>query len=230
MIIFVGAVILIILGVRWFMSTRTPSDADLPCVDRVMWSPHFGSRGNRKVTTLIWHYTAGQGNAARWFQYPEARASAHFVIRRDGTIIQCVKLENSAWHVGKATIDNAQCIGVEIENVGRVKPHPDGGWVFGGKNTVWKPDAEPIQAKLRYDTGKVVDAWWVPYTNAQHTAIRKLLADLERSNWKTCLGDQRGHEDIATPVGRKTDPGPLFPWYIMGTWQCQNKRTTVIYG
>jgi N-acetylmuramoyl-L-alanine amidase len=201
---------------------------DLPCVDRVVWSPHRSQRGSKKVTCLIWHYTAGFG-AVEWFANPEAKASAHFVIKRNGEIIQCVPLAESAWHAGDADVSNASSIGVEVENVGRVEPDGKGGWTYGDKHPMkWKPDAEPKQATLRYKGGTTKAAWWVPYTPAQVGAIARLEADLGRSIWRACVLDQRGHEDVARPEGRKTDPGPVFPWRIIDASKQHNRTTQVV--
>ena len=60
--------------------------------------------GRIKPTLLVLHYTAsGEGNDAKFFQRPSARASAHLVVERDGTITQCVAFNKKAWHAGKST-------------------------------------------------------------------------------------------------------------------------------
>ena len=49
----------------------------------------------------------------------------------------------------------------------------------------------------------------LPYTDAQYAT----LADLARIiRVQYPIRDYAGHSDIATPAGRKTDPGPYFNW------------------
>lgn len=200
---------------------------ELPCVTHVNWSPNKSSRGSSPVTTLVWHYTAGIGKADVWFANPEAKASSHFVIRRNGDIVQCVKLADAAWHTGNSTVGNSRTIGVELENVGRVYPD-DGGWTYGSQRRVVSPDVLPERLILRFPSGASVDGWWVGYTTAQKIAIQSLIRDLNKTVWRTCLEDQRGHEDIATPEGRKIDPGPLFPWHLIESWKIRNHKTKVV--
>lgn len=191
-------------------------------------SPNKGSRNGAKVGTLVWHYTAGAGTqgAIAWLCDPKAKASAHFVLGRDGTITQLVPCDEAAWHAGGSTVTNASSIGIECVNPGIVTRDDDGTWRLPS-GALWTPDAEPVQATLRYPSGKAITAWWVPYTDAQKAAMVAMRAMLASSKWSACLNDQCGHEDV-DPT-RKSDPGPLFPWDAVSTYDQRKRRhqTTV---
>ena len=102
-----------------------PRRADIP----TLWqpSPNFGER---LPTFVVIHYT-GTDNAAaalRALSSPQAEVSAHYLIVRDGTIIQLVDERARAWHAGDSrwgsSIDlNSASIGIELDNNGRV-PYP----------------------------------------------------------------------------------------------------------
>lgn len=208
---------LLLIGIAtWLMRPR----GELPCVSAVKWSPNKSSRDGKPVTALVWHYTAGPtaAGAIEWMANPVAGVSAHFVIGRDGTITQMVKLGDKAWHAGKTNgaTNNASSIGVEVVNVGTVEPDGKGGWLrkVGGKLVPYRPDVPPVAALLRWPSGKAHNAWWIPFTQAQHHAMQRLVADLENSPYRSAVVNMVGHQDIATPEGRKLDPGPLFPWNL----------------
>ena len=61
-------------------------------------------RSHDAVRYIIIHYTAGNGDTAknegRYFQGKNRKASAHFFIGQDGTIIKSVGLDHIAWSVG----------------------------------------------------------------------------------------------------------------------------------
>lgn len=103
----------------------------------------------------------------------DAKVSSHFLIRRDGELIQFVPCSRRAWHAGQAEWrGRGRCndfsIGVELEGA----------------------DDQP-------------------FADSQYAMLAKLTgALLSEYPIQDCVG----HSDIATPPGRKTDPGPHFDW------------------
>jgi AmpD protein len=101
------------------------------------------------------------------------RVSSHFLIRRDGELIQFVPCIRRAWHAGQSEwCGRGRCndfsVGVELEGV----------------------DDQP-------------------FTDSQYAVLAALARALNRAYpIQECVG----HSDIATPPGRKTDPGPRFDW------------------
>jgi N-acetyl-anhydromuramyl-L-alanine amidase AmpD len=72
------------------------------------------SRGTHAITTIVIHDTDGgslDGNV--WYlSGGHSHASAHYVIARDGSIVQLVHLSDIAWHSGNASV-NAHSVGIE---------------------------------------------------------------------------------------------------------------------
>lgn len=101
------------------------------------------------------------------------KVSSHFLIRRDGDLIQFVPCTRRAWHAGQSQWrGHSHCndfsVGVELEGA----------------------DDQP-------------------FADSQYTVLADLTRVLQRAYpIKDCVG----HSDIATPPGRKTDPGPYFDW------------------
>ena len=60
-----------------------------------------------------------------------------------------------------------------------------------------------------YLAGYSLNGEWPQYPDAQIDALNELLAQL-MAKYSIPLNRIIGHEDIAP--GRKTDPGPAFPW------------------
>lgn len=66
-------------------------------------SPHF-SRRTKPITAIVLHYTGSLHLDAtlHWFQKPESKTSAHYVIGREGRVVQMVREDAVAWHAGKS--------------------------------------------------------------------------------------------------------------------------------
>jgi N-acetylmuramoyl-L-alanine amidase len=115
-------------------------------------SPNFDERGGRGIELLILHYTgmpSGEialkrlcdpapraGVYAFPWEEPDdpdkllGRASAHYVVEEDGSVLRLVDEEKRAWHAGLGawaghTDLNARSIGIEIVNGGHDFGLPD---------------------------------------------------------------------------------------------------------
>lgn len=191
-------------------------------------SPNRYDGRDRTVDTIVLHYTASKGSAsavAALFALPSRKASAHFVVGRDGVVWECVDLDDGAWHAGDgkfpspeqltdlATGDmntipatsvpkkprdlNMRSIGIEIVNAG---------WLDGGPNPY-------VEARHRNPASR--SKRWESFTAPQIDAVRNLVLwctqKVPTLRWITA------HEDVTNrftlgKAGGKLDPGPLWPW------------------
>lgn len=91
-------------------------------------SPSFDARHPNLV--LI-HYTSSEtmASALRTLTTTERKVSAHYLIGRDGTVLQLVDESARAWHAGKSwwgghTDINSASLGIELDNSGS-EPYAD---------------------------------------------------------------------------------------------------------
>ncbi len=167
---------------------------------------HSGKFKSGYLDTVIVHYTAGPfGASLRTLKNPRARASAHVIVDRDGTITQLVPFDTIAWHAGRSSYKgrsgfNKYSIGIEIVNSG---PLTKSGNVYRSWfGSAYNP-SDVIEARHRNQTRK---KYWHTYTEEQIQAVTELIQELiEEYGIKYILG----HEEIAPK--RKIDPGPAFP-------------------
>lgn len=169
---------------------------------------HGGAFATGLPDTLVIHFTAGASlsSSVASLCNPTAKASAHVVVGRDGTIVQLVPFDTVAWHAGASTWAdrhglNKFSIGIEIDNAGRLTQTASGDFLTWFGKRVAKKDA--IQGMHRNET---TPSWWHAYTQEQIDAVFELCALLASEYPIDVLV---GHEEIAP--GRKSDPGPAFP-------------------
>lgn len=172
-------------------------------------SPNHGPNFDKGLPdTLIIHFTGGSSadSSVSWLCNPQAKASAHVVIGRDGAITQLVPFDLIAWHAGASAYGgrtgfNRYAIGIELDNPGRLSRTQSGGYVadFGRSY----PPEQVVNAVHRNEK---VASFWLTYTEPQLATAFDLCATL-------CnvypIQQILGHEEIAP--GRKIDPGPAFP-------------------
>ncbi|NET60913.1 MAG: peptidoglycan DD-metalloendopeptidase family protein [Symploca sp. SIO2E6] len=76
---------------------------------------HSQGRAGQTIDTIVLHNTDGSFEGTiSWFNNPASQVSAHYVISRQGEIVQMVKDEDTAWHAGRRS-DNRRSIGIEHE-------------------------------------------------------------------------------------------------------------------
>ena len=161
-------------------------------------------------SVIVYHYTEGGPieSCVEIFHRPDG-VSAHFIVGRDGKIIQMVKMEDRARHAGVSEWNGAAnvndfSIGIEICNWGPLRKvdeeyfcgRPEKEQKFLGTNI------------FQDDKG----GFWESYPEIQIEAVIRLtICIMERFPLIT-LENITGHENVARPIGRKIDPGPAFPW------------------
>jgi N-acetylmuramoyl-L-alanine amidase len=157
---------------------------------------------------LVIHYTAVTTfeSTLNHFQNPDAKASAHLLIGRDGRITQFAPFNIIAFHAGESqwrglTGLNRFSIGIELVNGGKLMKS-GGKWICPvDRRKV--PDDEVIMATHK---NEATENGWHEYTAQQLEAAMEISMVLVN---KYNLKDVVGHDDISP--GRKADPGPAFP-------------------
>lgn len=161
---------------------------------------------------VILHDTAGRlakGNSAAFLASANtAKASVHFVIERDGSIVQQVPTNRRANHAGASSYNgrsgcNAFSLGIELVNPGLMTRWSDTmalAW-WGEQLAVNLYGIREVTTK---EHGRGL---WMPHAQEQIEALIRLLEVLFR--------DVKSLRDITThwyvSPGRKVDPNPLLP-------------------
>ncbi len=90
------------------------SDTDYPLATRFVRAPAFSPRADgRTINRIVIHITDGGARIdgpISWFQNPESRVSAHYIVGQDGEVVQMVHDRDIAWHANSA---NGDTIGIE---------------------------------------------------------------------------------------------------------------------
>ena len=160
---------------------------------------------------LVMHYTAGSSaeGSVSWMCNPAAKAAAHLVIGRDGSLTQLAPFNRVTWHAGKSEWEgrsglNGFSIGIELDNAGKLE-RVGNRWISAVSKRAY-PDDDVLVANHKHDRPGTPPIGWHEYSEAQlEVAAQVGLLLME----KYALKDVLGHEDIAP--GRKADPGPAFP-------------------
>ena len=155
---------------------------------------------------VVIHFTAGataRSSVNFWKTKSAKGASAHVVIDRDGSIIQCRPFNRTAGHAGVSRWRDPQTgflyeglnscsIGIELANAG------------DDSKLARRWSKAPLVPAAHRNGGPVKD--WEAYPPAQLAAVTKLVQALVK---RYRLDDITGHDCIAPE--RKSDPGPAFP-------------------
>lgn len=168
--------------------------------------------GGRTIDTMVFHYTVGPLAASvGWFRNPASGVSAHYIVGRDGAIVQAVGEWDIAYQAvcPKEGVPEHECfipnvhlrsIGIELENWGWVEFQPDGSFLtsLGGRYSGTPVALEaPVFGKI----------YWDPFTQEQLDATRCLVKDILTRH---PIPRDRSHFLYDYEVRLRYDPGPLF--------------------
>ena len=115
------------LALAALLSACAPAHRGSALADAWIASPNHGPR---EPSLVVLHYTTNDDaeTAIRTLTNPQREVSAHYLIGRDGRIVQLVDEDRRAWHAGasywRGTRDvNSASIGIELDNNGN-EPFP----------------------------------------------------------------------------------------------------------
>lgn len=164
------------------------------------------------ITHVVTHFTSNAANNPKNpYQVQDIRqlfidygVSAHYLIGRNGEIYQLVSENRVAYHAGKGNLAsypqykdklNAHSIGIELMAIGT---------------------EEEMSLMMDDSVYNSISPNDIGYTDAQYKSLISLLNDILERN--SSIGKDRvhivGHDEYAP--GRKTDPGSLFNWALLG--------------
>lgn len=177
-------------------------------------TPHVG--GRMTPSLIVLHDTAGRltrGSSVAWFLNPASRVSAHFVVERDGSVVQMAPCDRQTWHAGKSEWRgrrhvNGFGIGIEIVNPGKLTKRGANAAVawFG---EMFDCAACGIEERATDQHGRGL---WMPYTTEQIKAVEGLIDAIAAAY--PSVREVVGHYEISP--GRKVDPCPLMPPRLLG--------------
>jgi N-acetylmuramoyl-L-alanine amidase len=180
-------------------------------IDAAPYQPAKAIGGAITPTLVVVHDTASrldEGSAARYLRDNPARVSVHFVVERDGSLIQQVPTNRRANHAGTSQYHgrrhcNGFSIGIEIVNPGKMTY--DG----PGRARTWFKQSFGVEEYgiHRITTPEHGAGYWMDYTPEQIETTLQLCQALFRGI--DTLKDIQAHWYISP--GRKTDTNPLFP-------------------
>lgn len=163
-----------------------------------IWIPHahfWAGRGRHHIRYVIIHGTAWPGgnpsaaDIARYFQTTKRETGTHYIVGKDGAVVQCVREEDSAWGNGILSSGHDAWWGgsrgnpnLETVSIEHVKNHGD------NSDSVTDAQAEASYRLIDYLCGK----WGIP------------------RRWADAEGGITGHYSI-DPINRRFCPGP-YPW------------------
>jgi len=160
---------------------------------------------------IVLHDTAGQltkYSSVNWFLDPKAKASAHFVVERDGEITQMSALNTRCWHAGESIYNarkdvNDFAFGIEIVNLGLLEKTASGAYRAWFKKEYTESSELKFFQKTTPEHGA---GHWLDYTEEQIASVTELCQTLKAKydlEWITT------HWFISPK--RKVDTNPLFP-------------------
>jgi N-acetylmuramoyl-L-alanine amidase len=96
-------------------------------------SPHFEERpAGAVIDAVVIHATTINTleETIAYFLDPSAEVSTHYVVDRDGTVVQLVPVEKRAWHAGQSMLNgvarvNDFSVGIELVNMNDGEEFPE---------------------------------------------------------------------------------------------------------
>lgn len=161
-----------------------------------------------KILVIHFTYGASARSSANWFRdRKNPGSSAHVIVDRDGSVVQCADFNTVCWHAGKSRLRdiiglNEHALSIEIANWGYLRQVGDR---WNSHTGVAIAKATLATHKNGNPDGSPSPCGWEPYPEVQILSATAVATALVTEYGITEIV---GHDDISK--GRKWDPGPAF--------------------
>lgn len=193
------------------ISAYEPNQKLLYCPFAEIRKPAMTTRGkykNNYPAGAVVHFTAGR-TAESSLSYGTEVGFCFFVIAKDGKILQSFSLDSWGYHAGNSAWNgfsglNRHFVGIEIDCMGQL--------TYDKTAKVWKSwfgkAVQPANMRTVGRKENMYPGTYEIYTPQQEESLIQLLLWLKRNNPDVfSLDNVCGHDECATPAGRKNDPG-----------------------
>jgi N-acetyl-anhydromuramyl-L-alanine amidase AmpD len=178
-----------------------------------------GKYPNNYPSGLVIHFTAGRSlngdkDAENTVKYGQSQGYAYWCMSSTGKIYKTHDIDSWGYHAGSSSWKNYGSVsdnflGLEICNAGRLTKIDDNNYKSWFSEVYTKD-------QVRYSDKVVVPGLYHKYTEAQEEALTKLCIWLYKNNPDVFQIDNIvGHDECATPLGRKNDPGGSLSFETM---------------
>lgn len=190
-------------------------------VAKAQWLPwatkhhKMPTKEERWPKKLVIHWTAGEPSQGGKSGIEEgaSRGFTYLFLTRTGELWQGAPLNAGGYHAGAASVSSFDCLGVEVACAGRLEKKGNFYVPWFAKRddgTINEARCIPKEEVIYDEDGPADDesfeGYYQSYTVAQMKSLTKLaLYCIQQMGMAP--GDIVGHDMIATPKGRKVDPG-----------------------
>lgn len=175
--------------------------------------PTKGKYKNGYPVGAICHFTAGRSKggllrAVNTAKYGKQCGYTYLTISEDGEIVQSFPLNKWGYHAGQSFWPglgsgvSQHLVGIEICNAGRLEKTKEGfkswfGEIYSQEEVRFHPGFDNVQK-----------GYYHSFSAKQEDSLVQLLLWLKKNNPDVFKFEYvLGHDEVATPKGRKNDPG-----------------------
>lgn len=160
----------------------------------------------QEIQGITIHYTADRDMWRVMAALTNRRLGYHFIIDRDGSVIQTGRLNRTMSHAGKAIWQgyspNLCHISISLVSWGHLV-------ASSGRLRAWTgAEIPPKETALRIGNTSLKEQFWDKATGSQESALRALVVWICEHG----LDPEAicGHDEACMPRGRKVDPGGVL--------------------
>lgn len=191
-------------------------------------------RSTNQIDSVVIHITAGSGSAIDTYRgtfFKAADKGTHFIIDRDGSMIQIENEDITTYHAGCGRNDpscakpgvNDNAVGIDLANYGGDNDCPTcvdvhnqlniihgKAWTYSGAPRYWEPFSQPQMKALAKLVAEIMLRYSIPIDHIYFHSTSGRPSYLDGTSGYSCENFAPNKPEGV--YGGHADPGPLFDW------------------